>query len=208
MPKFQRKVILLNASGPLLTYAYSCFAEATPKPTPEPTPAPMPETESSVPISSVPVKAPGGRSSRTPRRNATQPTRLEAVDDALGPLGPLGANSAVTSGPDEPPELPQKERQALPSSRPPAATVQPQDSRGRGVLDATYDEDETSTTSPLRRPPPVEPAVVHGLRRQTPPSLTVGQAAKPTFNISVGDPHKVGDLTSSHTNYQVRTKVW
>lgn len=29
----------------------------------------------------------------------------------------------------------------------------------------------------------------------------------PVFDISVGDPHKVGDLTSAHTVYQVRTKV-
>ena len=33
------------------------------------------------------------------------------------------------------------------------------------------------------------------------------QAAKPNFDITVGDPHKVGDLTSSHIVYQVRTKV-
>lgn len=31
--------------------------------------------------------------------------------------------------------------------------------------------------------------------------------AGPVFDISVGDPHKVGDLTSAHTVYQVRTKV-
>jgi hypothetical protein len=37
--------------------------------------------------------------------------------------------------------------------------------------------------------------------------MSVEQAAKPTFDISVGDPHKVGDLTSSHTVYQVRTRV-
>ena len=30
---------------------------------------------------------------------------------------------------------------------------------------------------------------------------------KPMFEVSVGDPHKVGDLTSAHTVYQVRTKV-
>jgi sorting nexin-1/2 len=35
----------------------------------------------------------------------------------------------------------------------------------------------------------------------------VEQAAKPTFEITVGDPHKVGDLTSSHIVYQVRTKT-
>ena len=37
--------------------------------------------------------------------------------------------------------------------------------------------------------------------------MSVEQAAKPSFDISVGDPHKVGDLTSSHIVYQVTTKV-
>ena len=37
--------------------------------------------------------------------------------------------------------------------------------------------------------------------------MTVEQAAKPSFEITVGDPHKVGDLTSSHIVYQVRTKT-
>jgi sorting nexin-1/2 len=37
--------------------------------------------------------------------------------------------------------------------------------------------------------------------------MSVEQAAKPTFDILVGDPHKVGDLTSSHIVYQVTTKV-
>jgi len=45
-------------------------------------------------------------------------------------------------------------------------------------------------------------------RRQTQPSVSIEQAARPNFDITVGDPHKVGDLTSSHTVYQVRTKVW
>ena len=37
--------------------------------------------------------------------------------------------------------------------------------------------------------------------------MSIEQAAKPSFTITVGDPHKVGDLTSSHTMYQVRTRV-
>jgi sorting nexin-1/2 len=37
--------------------------------------------------------------------------------------------------------------------------------------------------------------------------MSIEQAAKPTFQIYVGDPHKVGDLTSSHIVYQVSTKV-
>jgi sorting nexin-1/2 len=37
--------------------------------------------------------------------------------------------------------------------------------------------------------------------------VSIEQAAKPTFHISVGDPHKVGDLTSSHIVYSVRTQT-
>lgn len=44
-------------------------------------------------------------------------------------------------------------------------------------------------------------------RRETTPSVSVEQAAKPSFEISVGDPHKVGDLTSSHIVYLVKTRV-
>lgn len=60
----------------------------------------------------------------------------------------------------------------------------------------------------FRGPPPVHPpADTEGTRRQSQPSVSVEQAAKPTFQITVGDPHKVGDLTSSHIVYQVRTMV-
>jgi hypothetical protein len=48
---------------------------------------------------------------------------------------------------------------------------------------------------------------VENIRRQAQPSVSIEQAAKPSFDITVGDPHKVGDLTSSHIVYQVRTKV-
>lgn len=44
--------------------------------------------------------------------------------------------------------------------------------------------------------------------RGSPERQRVEQAPQgPVFDISVGDPHKVGDLTSAHTVYQVRTKV-
>ena len=56
-------------------------------------------------------------------------------------------------------------------------------------------------------PPPVQRPEGATVRRETQPSVSIEQAARPTFDISVGDPHKVGDLTSSHIVYQVRTKV-
>lgn len=46
-----------------------------------------------------------------------------------------------------------------------------------------------------------------GMPRQLQPSVSIEQASKPSFDITVGDPHKVGDITSSHIVYQVRTRV-
>lgn len=51
------------------------------------------------------------------------------------------------------------------------------------------------------------PGGVENARRQTQPSVSIEQAARPSFDITVGDPHKVGDLTSSHIVYQVGTKT-
>ena len=51
------------------------------------------------------------------------------------------------------------------------------------------------------------PGTPDGPRRQTQPSVSIEQAARPSFDITVGDPHKVGNPTSSHIVYQVRTKV-
>lgn len=55
-----------------------------------------------------------------------------------------------------------------------------------------------------RAPPPVDVArpSVHSQ-----PSVSVDQAAKPSFHITVGDPVKIGDLTSSHIVYSVRTRT-
>ena len=70
-------------------------------------------------------------------------------------------------------------------------------------------DDTSSTASRPRYPPPVQPPPtgVENQRRQTQPSVSIERAAKPNFDILVGDPHKVGDLTSSHIVYSVRTKV-
>ena len=75
-------------------------------------------------------------------------------------------------------------------------------------------DDEGGTYVPAARhprvPPPVDPPAAAGdgqYRGSGQMSMSIEQAAKPSFSITVGDPHKVGDLTSSHTVYQVRTKV-
>ena len=68
------------------------------------------------------------------------------------------------------------------------------------------DEEQLRSQGP-RVPPPVQPPTSSAPPRQTHPSVSVEQAAKPSFSIYVGDPHKVGDLTSSHTEYSVTTKT-
>ncbi|KAH0292220.1 Vps5-domain-containing protein [Aureobasidium namibiae CBS 147.97] len=140
------------------------------------------------------VKSPPSKT-RPSRRFGTQSTTLEALDDSLGPLGPLGEVPAEPAPVEERPAPPQKEQNAR--NAPPTAVME----------STTLDADGTSTTSG-RAPPPVQPApVADAPRRQMQPSVSIEQAAKPSFDISVGDPHKVGDLTSSHTVYQVRTKT-
>ncbi|KAI2463410.1 Vps5-domain-containing protein [Annulohypoxylon bovei var. microspora] len=151
------------------------------------------------------IKSPTGRGPRGPiRRLVAQPTKLEAVDDPLGPLGPLGANAApgADAQADEPPVPPQKEQMVI-------RTTMPQPSQKRpGPSDPhRIDDDEFDRPSGPRAPPPVQAAQPSPVRTAGQPSVSVEKAAKPSFQITVGDPHKVGDLTSSHIVYSVRTKT-
>lgn len=77
----------------------------------------------------------------------------------------------------------------------------------RSMLDSVDLSDDAPPSVGPRIPPPVQPAQAAPVRRDTTPSVSIEQAAKPTFDITVGDPHKVGDLTSSHIVYLVRTRV-
>lgn len=146
--------------------------------------------------SSAPSRAPGGR--KPPAKKVlAQSTILQPVDDAADPLGPLGVPEP---GPAPGPVL--AEQAPTPPRKEPGAR---QVSGGRPApAPAGDDADALSIRS--RGPPPVQ-ASAAGSVRQTQPSMSVEQAAKPSFDILVGDPHKVGDLTSSHIVYQVRTKV-
>ncbi|KAH0361492.1 Vps5-domain-containing protein, partial [Aureobasidium melanogenum] len=162
-------------------------SKPTPSTTETDTPAASDNTRSK-------VKSPPSKT-RPSRRFGTQSTTLEALDDSLGPLGPLGDVPAEAAPIEERPAPPQKEQNAR--NAPPTALME----------STTLDDDGTSTISG-RAPPPVQPApAADAPKRQTQPSVSIEQAAKPSFDISVGDPHKVGDLTSSHTVYQVRTKT-
>ena len=141
-----------------------------------------------------------------------QTTRLEAVDDSLGPLGPLGDNVDAPSPmlAEQPPAPPQKETPTKTGIRsPPASSPPPALSINKNMMDSVdlEDEDEEDRLGRARAPPPVNPPWTPQAPRRTERSVSVEQAAKPTFDITVGDPHKVGDLTTSHIVYQVRTKV-
>ncbi|KAI9742830.1 MAG: Vacuolar protein sorting-associated protein 5 [Claussenomyces sp. TS43310] len=150
------------------------------------------------------LKSPSGRGSRTPiRRVHAQPKKLEALDDSLGPLGPLGDNAPSTQF-DQPPAPPQKEQTVTHNFRQPATSAQ--SSMSQSMMSSVDLGDEERPSGP-RIPPPVQPPQGGATRRDTQPSVSIEQAAKPSFDITVGDPHKVGDLTSSHIVYQVHTKT-
>ncbi|KAH8665054.1 vacuolar protein sorting-associated protein-like protein vps5 [Tricladium varicosporioides] len=156
------------------------------------------------PTSSQALKSPVGRQPRTPRRAVAHQVRLQALDDDLGPLGPLGDNAPAAQV-DQPPAPPQKEQVITHNVRQPLASSQ--GAIGRQMLDPTDEDDVEPSASGPRIPPPVQPSAGTPMRRDTQPSVTIEQAAKPSFEITVGDPHKVGDLTSSHIVYLVRTKT-
>ncbi|KAJ5391448.1 hypothetical protein N7509_006938 [Penicillium cosmopolitanum] len=156
-------------------------------------------------ISGGEVRTPGRRGPRGTRKISAQATRLEAVDDTVDPLGPLGEAPSETSATptDEAPAPPQKE--TIAGRSPPPPTTFPPAFGGTGLVESGNLEEDGAG---FRGPPPVQPpSEAEGPKRQTQPSVSIEQAAKPTFDISVGDPHKVGDLTSSHIVYQVRTKT-
>ncbi len=120
----------------------------------------------------------------------------------MGPLGPLGMEAPAEPAAPAPPvkEVPTRARQST-GSRPSTAT---------STLTAENDDAASTTSSALngaRHPPPVQPASADNRLRQPQPSMSIEQAAKPSFSITVGDPHTVGSATSSHTVYSVITRT-
>jgi sorting nexin-1/2 len=162
-------------------------------PAPQPVPTPS--------AGSVATRSTPGRGPRTPRRVGAQPTKLESLDDSLGPLGPLGGDVESSTTIDQPPVPPSKEIPIRNNARPTTPSSQLSANRPASV---GISDDALDPSFKGRQPGgPVEQAKA----RTVPPSVSIEQAANPKFDISVGDPHKVGDLTSSHIVYQVRTKV-
>jgi sorting nexin-1/2 len=162
--------------------------------------------QASMAASSTP-KSPSMRGPRTPRKVIAHATRLEPVNDSLGPLGPLGDNfdTTVSPPPDQPPVPPQKEQPMNRNTKHAQSTSQ--SSVRRDMMDSVDLEDDAEPSLRPRVPPPVMPPSSSTVPRQFQPSVSIEQAANPSFEITVGDPHKVGDLTSSHIVYHVRTKV-
>lgn len=157
--------------------------------------------------SAAAVSSTSSRPSRlTPRRIIAQPTRLQAVeDDPLGPLGGSAPTSDAGTPPLAPPVPPVKEQPPLRTTLPPAGgSIRRQGPPDPHRID---DDDVYSHSAGPRQPPPVQAALPSPVRSTMHPSMSLEQAAKPSFTITVGDPHKVGDLTSSHIVYSVRTKV-
>jgi sorting nexin-1/2 len=150
--------------------------------------------------------APRAGGSRKPiRKVGAQPTRLESLDDSLDPLGPLGSDLAPSNAPSLVEQAPTPPRKELASSRAGLVRIP---SSSQAPLDVG-EPDTANLSIRSKGPPPVQPqSQASNIPRQFQPSVSVEQAAKPTFDISVGDPHKVGDLTSSHIVYQVQTKVY
>ena len=115
-------------------------------------------------------------------------SKLEDLDLESDPLGPLGESASEIVAPPPPPA-----KDDSPVTR---VTRQPP---------TTFAEIKSDIVEP---PKPAEtrgqgpPTTAHQL------SVPLEQAAQPpTFNITVGDPITIGNITGSHTEYKVRTKV-
>ena len=170
-----------------------------------------PSTEDAPPSSSqsssqtTPSTPRTAASRKTPARKVgAQPTRLEAVDGSSDPLlGPLGGDPSIPTPTEQAPTPPRKEVNQNRNARPSSSASQA--SFGKGV-ETPDNVSDNGIPVRSRGPPPVQPPA-GGIARQSQPSMSIEQASKPIFDITVGDPHKVGDITSSHIVYQVRTKV-
>lgn len=144
------------------------------------------------------------RGPRTPRRLVAQPTRLSAVDDPLGPLGGSGSD-VESSGPPPPQKEVVTSRTTMQGGEQEGKRAGPRDPHSLGE-DGDGDGGDGEGEGG-RAPPPVQVASPTGREGLGAPGVSVEEAARVSFYITVGDPHKVGDLTSSHIVYSVRTKV-
>ncbi|KAI7244922.1 Vps5-domain-containing protein [Hortaea werneckii] len=160
-----------------------------------------PPSQPSEPASPPPpvTSRPAPSKTRGPRRhnvNLAQSTTLESLDDdSMGPLGPLGAEPSFPE-PEPEPAAPAPPVKELPNRT--RAPSRPSTGGGASsIRSGDHSEDGASLNGSARS--------IHAQR--TPRSQPVEQAAKPTFSITVGDPHTVGNAASSHTVYSVITRT-
>lgn len=121
---------------------------------------------------------------RKPIRAAAVASRLQDLDLENDPLGPLGALPARNNS--SPPPLPPL-KDSTDAVEADYGSHSRQESRA-----PSYRSDLTSRPNPEQ---------AHN------PSIPLERAANPTFQISVGDPTRIGDITSAHTVYKVSTKT-
>jgi sorting nexin-1/2 len=119
------------------------------------------------------------RSRKQPVRAAAVSSRLENLTLDADPLGPLGGS------------------QGRPDSSSGAA----------GDTQRAIDDMGPSTTDAFQRTPRSQRRGELASTNEHSPSVPREQAASPTFHIIVGDPVKIGDLTSAHTVYKVSTRT-
>ena len=120
----------------------------------------------------------------------------------MGGDAPFPTASAAS---EQAPTPPRKELTPNRNARPSSSASQ--SSFGRGGPNSPEHTSENGLPVRQKGPPPVQAPAGGSMPRQTQPSMSIEQAAKPSFEITVGDPHKVGDITSSHIVYQVQTRV-
>lgn len=113
---------------------------------------------------------------------------MEDLDLESDPLGPLGETAPEIVAPPPPPA--KDDSPATRSARQPATTF--------SEIKSDLVEGTRLTDSRVQAP---------SVTRQL--SMPLEQAAQPpTFHITVGDPTTIGNITGSHTEYKVRTKVY
>lgn len=113
---------------------------------------------------------------------------MEDLDLKSDPLGPLGETAPEIVAP---PPLPAKDDSpSTRLARQPATTF-------------------AEIKSDLVEVPGLADSRVQGPSVSRQLSMPLEQAAQPpTFHITVGDPTTIGNITGSHTEYKVRTKVY
>lgn len=139
-----------------------------------------------------------------PKSGRTRPGRRGFTRVDLKPvqsLGPLDCDAGPAAG-AIPPSL---------STNLPSSSLSPAGSGGpaSSSMSARFGHlslDDHADRPDSAGPNTADPSADSG-RRSSHALSTAPDSAKASFRITVGDPHKVGDLATSHTEYQIRTVV-